>query len=48
MARMDSHILDTNDSFPEMALRLVSGELLRIPQEFGDGYAVFLLYRGHW
>jgi len=48
MARMNSHILDTNDYFPEMELSLVSGELFRIPEEFGDGYAVFLLYRGYW
>ncbi len=48
MARMGSNFLDTNDPFPEMELRLVSGEPLRIPREFGDGYAVFLLYRGYW
>ena len=48
MARLDSKLLDTSDLFPEMELRLVSGELLRIPQVLGDGYAVFLLYRGYW
>ncbi len=48
MAKLDSNFLDTNDLFPEMELRLVSGELLSIPQELGDGYAVFLLYRGYW
>ena len=48
MARMDSHILDTNDFFPEMELSLVSGERLKIPHGFGDGYSVFLIYRGYW
>ena len=48
MARLDSNFLDTNDLFPEMELSLVSGELLRIPQELVEGYAVFLLYRGYW
>jgi len=48
MVRLDSNFLDTNDLFPEMELRLVSGELLRIPQELGEGYAVLLLYRGYW
>jgi hypothetical protein len=48
MARLDSNFLDASDLFPEMELRLVSGEFLRIPQGFGDGYAVFLLYRGYW
>ncbi len=48
MARLDSNFLDTNDFFPEMELRLVSGELLRIPQGLNAGYAVFMLYRGYW
>ncbi len=48
MARMDSKFLDTNDLFPEMELRLVSDDLLRLPRDFGGGYAVFLLYRGYW
>ena len=48
MARLNSKFLDTNDLFPEMEVSLVSGEVLKIPQEFGDGYAVFLLYRGYW
>jgi hypothetical protein len=48
MARLDSNFLDTNDFFPEMELTLVSGEQLKIPQGFGDGYAVLLLYRGYW
>jgi hypothetical protein len=48
MARFDSRLLDTNDSFPEMELQLVSGENLKIPDGLGDGYAVVLLYRGHW
>jgi hypothetical protein len=48
MARLDSAFLDTNDLFPEMELRLVSEESLRLPGDFGEGYAVFLLYRGYW
>ncbi|MDZ7696356.1 MAG: hypothetical protein U5R49_05275 [Deltaproteobacteria bacterium] len=48
MARMDANLLDTNDLFPEMELHLVSGDALKTPRDFGDGYGVFLLYRGHW
>jgi len=48
MARFDSLLLDSDDLFPEMELRLVSGEPMKVPQELGGGYAVFLLYRGHW
>ena len=48
MARPDANLLDTNDLFPEMELRLVSEEPLKLPGDFGEGYADFLLYRGYW
>jgi hypothetical protein len=48
MARMGSAYLDTNDMFPDLGLRLVSGEKLKLPEGMGDGYSVFLIYRGHW
>ena len=48
MARFDSKFLDTNDLFSEMELRLVSEETLKLPGDFGEGYSVFLLYRGYW
>jgi len=48
MARFNSAFLETNDLFPEMELQLVSREMLPVPQGLGDGYGVFLLYRGHW
>jgi hypothetical protein len=48
MTRMDTVLLDTNDLFPDMRLNLVSGKRLKIPEAFGEGYAVFLLYRGYW
>ena len=40
--------LDTNDTYPEMELHLLSGETIQVPQYTGDGYGVFLVYRGHW
>lgn len=48
MARLASRLLDTNDSFPEMDLQLISGGTLRIPEGLGAGYSVVLLYRGYW
>ena len=48
MTRLASRLLDTNDSFPEMDLHLISGETLGIPRGLGDGYSVVLLYRGYW
>lgn len=40
--------LDTNDAFPEMDLKLVSGRTLRLPEATGEGYGVVLFYRGSW
>lgn len=48
MARLGFKLLDTNESFPEMEFRLISGEGVKIPEGLGDGYAVVLLYRGYW
>ncbi len=48
MARIGSSILDTNDRFPDLELKLVSGETLKLPQATGEGYGVVLFYRGHW
>ena len=48
MARIGSVILDTNDRFPELDLKLVSGETLKLPQATGEGYGVVLFYRGPW
>jgi peroxiredoxin len=48
MARMGSFILDTNDRFPEMELKVISGETMKLPQATGAGYGVLLFYRGHW
>jgi hypothetical protein len=48
MARIGSVYLDTNDVFPQMELRLISGERLKLPEGIGLGYGVVLIYRGHW
>jgi hypothetical protein len=48
MARAESAYLDTNDMFPQLELRLVSGEKLKLPEGIGAGYGVVLFYRGHW
>ncbi|MFZ0942857.1 MAG: hypothetical protein WB930_07665 [Syntrophobacteraceae bacterium] len=48
MARIGSAHLDTNDMFPQLELKLVSGEKLKLPEGIGEGYGVFLIYRGHW
>lgn len=48
MARTGSAYLDSNDRFPRLELSLVSGENLRLPEGIGEGYGLFLIYRGHW
>jgi hypothetical protein len=48
MARTGSVYFDTNDMFPRLELRLVSGETLELPEGIGEGYGVVLIYRGHW
>jgi peroxiredoxin len=45
---MGALILDTNDRFPELEFKIVSGETLKLPQATGPGYGVILFYRGHW
>jgi hypothetical protein len=41
-------MLDTKDGFPRLAMQLVSGETLILPEGLGEGYRVVLFYRGHW
>jgi hypothetical protein len=48
MGRTGSVLLDTNDMFSHLNLRLVSGESLKIPEGMGESYGVLLFYRGHW
>ena len=48
MGRIGSALLDTNDRFPELDLRLISDKTIKLPQEAGDGYAVVFFYRGGW
>ncbi|MBU2498751.1 MAG: hypothetical protein KKE57_07625 [Proteobacteria bacterium] len=48
MARSGSRVLDTNDRFPDMDVQLIDGQRLKLPEGFGEGYAVVLLYRGYW
>ena len=48
MTKMDSTFLDVNDPFPNLDLNLLSGETLNLPQGFGEGYGVLLIYRGYW
>ena len=48
MAKAAATFLDANDFFPELDIQLISGETLKLPESFGEGYGVLLLYRGYW
>ncbi len=40
--------LDTGDTFPDLTLRDLDDSDVTIPEVFGDGWGVVLMYRGHW
>lgn len=48
MARAGSTILDTGDTRPALAMDTVNHGRLRLPEGFGRGWGVLLLYRAHW
>jgi len=48
MAKMGAVFLDANDVFPDLELKLVSGETVKFPEGSGEGYGVVLFYRGYW
>ena len=40
--------LQQADRFPQLTLKLISGETVRIPDEAPSRYTALLFYRGHW
>ena len=40
--------LQQGDRFPALALQLVQGGTIRLPDEIPTRYAAVLFYRGHW
>lgn len=48
MTRATAQILDSGDQIPEMTIETVNHGRLTLPQDFGEGWGVFLIYRAHW
>ena len=48
MAREGTFILDSGDRFPALSMETVNHGRLTLPDVFGDGWGVFLVYRAHW
>ena len=47
MAKAGSTFLDVDNPFPKLELQLLSGEILNLPEGFGEGYGIMLFYRGY-
>ena len=41
-------MLQQDDRFPTLTLKLASGGSLTIPDDISTRYAAVLFYRGHW
>ena len=48
MARAGSRILDSGEAFPALAMETVAHGRVSLPEAFGDGWGVLLIYRAHW
>jgi hypothetical protein len=48
MTREGSFILDSGDRFPMLRMETVTHGRVTLPDYFGDGWGVFLVYRAHW
>jgi hypothetical protein len=48
MARAGSQILDSGESLPVLSMDTVAHGRISVPEWFGNGWGVFLLYRAHW
>jgi len=48
MARAGTRILDSGEPLPSFSMETVAHERLTVPDRFGEGWGVFLLYRAHW
>lgn len=48
MTRASSTILDSGQPFPPVQLDTVAHGRVDLPETFGNGWGVFLVYRAHW
>ena len=48
MAQVEGRRLDAGDAFPPMEVAIVGAGTIVLPDTFGAGWGVLLLYRGHF
>jgi hypothetical protein len=48
MARAGTSIVDSGEPLPALSMDTVAHGRLALPDAFGNGWGVLLLYRAHW
>jgi hypothetical protein len=48
MARAGERILDSGEPLPALTMATVAHGEVSLPDAFGNGWGVLLLYRAHW
>jgi hypothetical protein len=48
MTRAGARILDGGEKLPDLSMDTVKHGRLALPEGFGNGWGVFLIYRAHW
>ncbi len=48
MARAGDRILDSGERIPDLSMETAKHGRLMLPEAFGDGWGVLLIYRAHW
>jgi len=48
MARAGGFTRDSGDAFPALSMETVAHGRMALPEGFGPGWGVFLVYRAHW
>ena len=48
MARAETRILDSGEPLPALTMTTVAHGEVSLPDAFGDGWGVLLLYWAHW
>jgi hypothetical protein len=48
MARAGTRILDSGERLPSILMDTVDHGHLTLPDHFGDGWGVLVVYRAHW
>lgn len=48
MARVSNRVLDSGEVLPPITMDTVAHGRISVPESFGNGWGVLLIYRAHW